>query len=55
MRRVKEFCEFLTVFRKGKIVGTGGPTELPEEELIRYDYWTLVAAKFLGEKKRSAH
>jgi ribose transport system ATP-binding protein len=32
---VSEFCEFLTVFRNGKDVGTARVGELPEEEIVR--------------------
>ena len=35
MPEVKEFCEFLTVFRNGKDVGTARVGELPEEEVVR--------------------
>ena len=35
MPEVREFCEFLTVFRNGKDVGTARVGELPEEEIVR--------------------
>jgi ribose transport system ATP-binding protein len=46
MPEVKEFCEFLTVFRNGKDVGTARVGELPEEELVRMIIGRSLTATF---------
>jgi ribose transport system ATP-binding protein len=43
---VSEFCEFLTVFRNGKDVGTARVGELPEEELVRMIIGRSLTATF---------
>ena len=46
MPEVKEFCEFLTVFRNGKDVGTARVGELPEEEVVRMIIGRSLTATF---------
>ena len=46
MLEVKEFCEFLTVFRNGKDVGTARVGELPEEEVVRMIIGRSLTATF---------
>ena len=43
---VSEFCEFLTVFRNGKDVGTARVGELPEEEVVRMIIGRSLSATF---------
>ena len=46
MPEVKEFCEFLTVFRNGKDVGAARVDELPEEEVVRLIIGRSLTATF---------
>ena len=46
MPEVSEFCEFLTVFRNGKDVGTARVGELPEEEIVRMIIGRSLTATF---------
>jgi ribose transport system ATP-binding protein len=46
MPEVSEFCEFLTVFRNGKDVGTGRVSELPREEVVRMIIGRSLTATF---------
>ncbi len=46
MPEVSEFCEFLTVFRNGKDVGTARVGELPEEEIVRMIIGRSISSTF---------
>jgi ribose transport system ATP-binding protein len=46
MPEVNEFCEFLTVFRNGKDVGSARVGEFPEEEIVRMIIGRSLTATF---------
>jgi ribose transport system ATP-binding protein len=50
MPEVNEFCEFLTVFRNGKDVGTARVGELSEEEVVRMIIGRSLTATFPPRK-----